>query len=154
MLHKRDGLLITHTPTIGTGAYGVGDVLGAPAELEAIVINTKDLAILKSLVVLDVADQKQEIDILFFDSDPGNIGADNAALTVSAAQMAKLIGTVKVSAADYKSIGARAIAQKNMDLLLPTLVKKTSVWVAYVTRGTPTYGAADGLKFKYIFERF
>lgn len=150
---KRDGLLVTSTPAIGVGAYGAGDVLGAPVKLSDVVGDTKALVYLKSLVVLDVANQKQELDILFFESDPGNVGADNAAVALSAAQLALVVGIIKVAAADYITVGARAVAQKNLEMLIPTKVKTTDVWVVYVSRGTPTYGAVDGLKFKYNFER-
>lgn len=150
---KRDGLLITSTPVIGVGAYSSGDVLGAPVKLSDVVGDTKALAYLKSLLVLDVANQKHNLDIVFFESDPGNVGADNAPVALSAAQLALVVGTIKIVTADYETYGARAIAQKNLEMLIPTKVKSTDLWAVYIARANVTYGAVDGIKFKYNFER-
>lgn len=153
-MYRRDGLQITLTPTLDAGAYTSGDVLFVPVELEDVALDTKGLATLRTLVVLDKADQKQDIDLLFFSEDPGNIGAANAALAMSDAEAAFLIGHIRIAAADYISGNANAYATKLMEFVAQAKQKKTSLWVAGVCRGgTPTYGA-DGLTFKMLWERF
>lgn len=149
----RDGSLITLTPTLDSGAYAAGDVLFVPVELTDVAKDTKGLATLRTLVVLDGADQKQDIDLLFFSESPGDIGAANAPLAMSDAEAAFLVGHIRIAAADYVSGNANAYATKLMEFLVGCKVKSTSVWVAGVCRGgTPTYGVS-GLTFKFSWER-
>ncbi len=149
----RDGSLITLTPTLDTAIYADADVLFVPVELQNVVLDTKGLAKLRTLVVQDLADQKQAIDLLFFTEDPGNLGAANAALAMSDAEFGPFIGHVRVAAADYVSGNANAYATKQLDMLLGAKVKSKSLWVAGVVRsGTPTY-AADSLTLKFLWEQ-
>lgn len=149
----RDGALLTLTPTLDAGAYASGDVLFVPTKLQEVVVDTKGLAKLRTLFVLDGADQKQDIDLLFFSRDPGDIGAANAALSMSDAEAAFLLGHVRIAAADYVSGNANAYATKALDLLLGCEQRSADLWVAGVCRGgTPTYGVA-GLTFKLSWER-
>lgn len=153
MFVVRDGKIVSLTPTLDAGAYASGDVLFTPVELADVVLDTKGLAYLKTLIVQDMADQKQAIDLLFFQEDPGNIGAANAALAMSDAEFASFIGRVSIATGDYVSGNANAEATKFLEMLLAAQTKKRSIWVAGVCRsGTPTYGA-NGLTFKFIVER-
>ncbi len=149
----RDGSLITLTPTLDTGIYADADVLFVPNKLENFVLDTKGLARLRTLVVQDLANQKQAIDLLFFSEDPGSLGAANAALAMSDAELASFIGHVSIATADYISGNANAYATKALDLLFGAKVKSKDIWVAGVVRsGTPTY-AADSLTFKFLWEQ-
>ena len=152
-MNRRDGALISLTPTLDAGAYADGDVLFVPVELPAVVLDTKGLSVLRTLIVQDMADQKQAIDLLFFQSDPGDIGAANAALAMSDSEFASFIGHIRIAAADFVSGSANAYATKLLEMLLAAPREKKSVWVAGVVRsGTPTYGVS-GLTFKFLLER-
>lgn len=155
MLNKSDGLVAVLTPTISTSAYAAGDVVGAPLEIVGAAQNTKGLAILRTAVVLDKSNQKVALDILFFDQDPGSVGADNAALTLSSTQLDMLVGRLSVAAGDYTTLTAatNAEATKLLELMLPTKAKSTSLWVLVVSRGTPTYATTSSLSLKLIMER-
>lgn len=152
-MQRRDGALISLTPTLDAGAYASADILFVPVELSGVTLDTKGMSILRTLVVQDMADQKQDIDLLFFQSDPGDIGAANAAIAMSDAEFASFIGSIRISAADYVSGNANAYATKLLEMMLAAPRAKTSIWVAGVCRsGTPTYGVS-GLTFKFLVER-
>jgi len=156
MNRRLDGQLVTKQPTLDTSAYASGDVLFAPVELVDFVRDTKGLSVLRTLTVIDLANQKQAIDLLFFSRDPGSIGALNAALDVSTAQMAYFLGRVTILAADYVTLKSATNAEvtKLLEMLIPTEQLRRSVWVAGVCRsGTPTY-AATSLIFKFVSERW
>jgi hypothetical protein len=150
---RRDGLQTTLTPTLDAGAYASGDVLFVPVQMNKITLETKGLATLRTLIVQDMANQKQDIDLLFFSADPGDIGAANAALDMSDAEFVDFIGHVRIATTDYVSGSANAYATKQLELLMQAKQAKQDLWVAGVCRsGTPTYGAS-GLTFKLLWER-
>lgn len=153
-MYRRDGIQVTLTPALDAGAYADADVLFVPVKLENVALDTKGLATLRTLIVQDMADQKQAIDLLFFSEDPGDIGAANAALAMSDAEFASFLGHVRIAAADYVSGNANAYQTKLLEFVVQAKQGKREIWVAGVVRsGTPTYGAS-GLTFKFLWERF
>jgi len=153
-MYRRDGIQSTLTPTLDAGAYTSGDVLFEPTKISNVALDTKGMATLRTLVVQDMADQKQDIDLLFFSESPGDIGAANAALAMSDAEFANFIGHIRIAAADYVSGNANAYATKALEFVVQAAQAKKEIWVAGVCRGgTPTYGAS-GLTFKFLWERF
>jgi hypothetical protein len=154
-MRRAPGAVITISPTLDAGAYASGDVLFASTKLENVALDTKGLANLRTLVVLDLANQKQAIDFYFFSQDPGSVGAANSAFDLSNTQIANCIGRYSVASADYITAksGTNAEATKLLEMLLATAASSKDVWVVGVCRsGTPTYGAA-GLKVKFILEQ-
>lgn len=139
----------TATPTISAAAYASGDVVGTPVEISGFALDVRGCALLQSLVVSDAADQKSALDLYFFDEEV-TPGADNAAFTLSAAESRALIGKVSVTAADYvSSAGGNAQAVLNgLGMLMQAKERKKSIWMVVVSRGAPTYTAADNLQFK------
>lgn len=151
---RRDGSTKTITPTLDAGAYTSGDVLFVPVELTDCTLDTKGASVLRMINVLDFADQKQSIDLLFFSENPGSIGAANAALALSDAEVASFLGHVTIATGDYVSGDANAYVTKFLEMLLIAKQSSKSFWVAGVCRsGTPTYGAS-GLTFKFHLERY
>lgn len=153
-MYRRDGLQVTLTPTLDAGAYSSADVLFVPVRLPDVALETKGLVTLRTLIVQDMADQKKDIDLLFFSEDPGDIGAANAALAMSDSKFGGFIGHVRISTSDYVSGNANAYATKQMELIMQAKQSRKDIWVAGVCRsGTPTYGVS-GLTFKLLWERF
>lgn len=154
MFLPSDGLVASLIPTLDTSAYASGDVLFAPTKIENGTLNTKGLAFLRTLVVLDSANQKVAMDLLFFDRDPGSLGALNAALDISATQLGYLIGMLNVAAVDYTTLKAatNAAAVKGPNLLLPAKQGSKDFWVAGVARGSATF-LATSLELKAVLER-
>lgn len=149
-----DGISIPVTPTLDTGAYATGDLLFAPIKLTNATLNTKGMAIIRSIVLLDSANQKAAIDLIFFDADPGSLGALNAAVDMPAAALAKLIGVLSIVAGNYATMkgSTNAIGIQTPNLMLPAAVSSKDFWLAGIIRGTATYGASD-LTIKAIVER-
>lgn len=154
-MRRAPGAVISISPTLDAGAYAAGDVLFAATKLENVALDSKGLANLRTIVVLDLANQKQAIDLYFFNADPGSVGSLNAALDISNTQLANLIGRASILAADFVTAKAatNAEATKLLEMLLATANSKKDVWVVGACRsGTPTYGAA-GLQIKFIMEQ-
>lgn len=156
MLIRRDGFESLKTPTLDTSAYASGDLLFDKVEITPVSLDPKGLGYLRTLFVIDSDNNKQAIDLLFFNEDPGTLGSLNAAVALSDAQAAKLVAMVSVATGDYVTLtgGSNAVAMKSLDILLPMKAKSRSIWMAGVCRsGTPTY-AATGLTIKNIIERY
>ena len=154
-MDRRDGLFVTVRPTLDTSAYASGDVLFAATKIQNAAQDTKGLAYLRTLVACDLSNQKQAIDLLFFNQDPGAMGAVNAALDISTAQLLTLIGVISIGTSDWTTAksGANAYAQKLQEMLVPCAQTLKDIWVAGVCRsGTPTYGASS-LVLNVMLER-
>lgn len=150
------------TPNLASFAtpYSSGDVLGSVLEIKNAVAGGGCCAILESLVVIDLANQKSAIDIVFFTDNPANsIGADNAAYALNDADASKIAGRFSVAAADYVSSSTTnaEATERAIGLLLQAgpvtplagaQNKNTSLFMAVISRGTPTYGSASDLMIK------
>lgn len=143
-------------PTLDLAAYATGDLLFQANKIAKATLNGKGFAYLRSIIVLDAANQKAALDLLFFSEDPGSLGTLNAAIDLSAAQLAKVIALVSIASADYVTLKAttNAVATKLIaDLLLPAVATSKDIWVAGISRGSPDYTAASDLTFKFMLER-
>lgn len=157
MAHIRRGAVeVLVNPGSAAAAYSTGDVVGALQTLSDVVEDTKAPALLKNVIVLDKANQKSAIDILIFNRSV-TIAADNDAVTLSNTDLEYLVARISVAAADYTTIQvaatANAEATKSVEVLCPTVATLKNLYVAVVSRGSPTY-TANALKVKMIFERF
>lgn len=150
--------IISVTPDLASFAtpYSSGDVLGAVNTIAGAVNDSKGVAKLDTIIVLDKANQKSDIDLVFFDSAPDNsIGADNAAYALNDADLSKVVGRVSVAAANYVSsstTNAEATI-KDVELSMQSIAGSEALYVAVISRGTPTYGSASDLIIKLCFEQ-
>jgi len=137
--------------------FGAGeqiDLLAAPQEVTGFFLENGGQALVIGLQLLDEDDQKQDVDILFFQSAV-DAGTENSAYAITDAEARELMGWVDIAAADYTDWGAWSTATvKNTDTgfkvpgLLEAGAATTSVWVAAICRsGTPTY-TASGIRLK------
>lgn len=142
--------VLSVTPTIDTVAYGAGDAVGGKQTLAAGLADGLPVE-LDSIVVQDVSNQKAALTLLFFDADPAAATITNNAAFAFSTDLAKCIGRINVAAADYETVDSKAVATvRNLGMILkPTA---TSLYVAVVTTGTPTY-AVGALTFKYGFKQ-
>lgn len=150
-----DGLVADLNPTVDTAAYSTGDLLFAATKIANATQNTQGLAYLQTLLVLDAANQKSQLDLLIFNQDPGSLGTLNNAIDLSTAQLAMLIGIISVASSDYVTLKAtaNAVASKNPQLMLPALKGSRDFWIAGVSRGSPDYVAATDLRIKCMIQR-
>jgi hypothetical protein len=147
------GKIISVTPTLDTNAYATGDHLGTLMTLSNAVERSLGSAILHGLTIIDKAEQKSAVDVLFFNSAPTIASADNAALDITDAEMAaKFIGLISVASADYKDIDGSSVATlRGLDLLLQSAKLSGQIanndaknlYAILCSRGSPTYAATD-----------
>lgn len=136
------------TPTLDTSAYIDGDVLFVTKALLDVVQNNSGAALLQSLIVIDADDQKQALDLLFFDSDV-TIGTINATPSITDAAALSLLGRVSVATTDYYDLGGVSVAGlRSVGLIVRAAENTRNVYVAGVSRGTGTY-TASGLRFRF-----
>ena len=92
-------IIISVQPNLASFAtpYSSGDVLGSVNTIAGAVNDSKGVSKLDSIVVLDAANQKSAIDLVFSNEAPANsIGADNAAYALNDADLSKVVGRVSV----------------------------------------------------------
>lgn len=139
-------------PTVDTNAYAAEDLIGDVIEIAAGQISRLNKAILQGVNVWDDADQGVALALLLFRREPSNTTfTDQAALAIHSSDRDALIGVVPVAAADYVALNAQKVAYIG-NLFIPIdLAGGHSLWVAVVSAGTPTYGAATDLRFTLNF---
>jgi hypothetical protein len=144
------------TPPINTVQYTAGDVVGGLMNFSQ-AAGPFSNAVIQSITVKDKANQKAALTLLFFREAPTGIPVNNAALDITSADMAKLIGKVNVAASDYETLDSQAVAtvypglvvSGHADTGLATDASNIgNLWMVAVTTGTPTYTAADDLSFE------
>lgn len=142
------GRVLSLTPTCEASSLDANDVIFATEEIPAAFLRHGGQLLLTSVTVLDFADQGQAIDLVFLDSDVA-VGTEDAAVSITDANAAKVLGVVSITTSDYADHIANQVATvRNVGLLMQADGSSTSLYVAGVTRsGTPTYGAS-GLTIK------
>jgi hypothetical protein len=141
--------VIDITPVLDTSAYADNDVLFVPIALPTYraANQTGPARKLVSVVILDEADQAQDIDLIFLNGD-ATLGTINGAVNISDADARKILGTVSVLIADYcDTINSQVATKRDINLIM-----QNPTYIAGVLRsGTPTY-TASSLKIKLGFE--
>jgi len=130
--------------------YADGDLMANPVEIvEA--IHPNGSTVIRSIVVVDTDDQGATFSLLFFGSNPGNLGTLNGAMAITDAQAAMCIGHVIVDS--YEDVGAQQVGtEANVQLMVRPEDGRTSLWVAAISGGTPTY-ASGAMTVKIGLER-
>lgn len=128
------------TLSLDTNAYASGDVLAAPQEITNFFSQYGDSCRLRSLLTIDLDDQGQNIDILFFNA-AASIGVENAAFAPDDTNIAYLVGAVPVTGW-VDAVNSQYSMDSGLDILMKPASGSTSLWVGAVCReGTPTYSA-------------
>jgi hypothetical protein len=142
------GVLIETTSTVldltlslDTSAYADGDVLAATQEVSNAVRESGGSGVLQSIVVVDKDDQGEALDIVIFDSS-ATLGTENAAVSISDADAAKILGIVEVLATDYVDlVNSQLVTKDNLGIVVEAS-GSASLYVAAISRGTGTYTAS------------
>lgn len=137
--------------------YSSGDVLGGLNTIPLAVMDPKCAAELASLVVLDAANQKSKVDLVFLNGIPANsFGADNAAYALNDADLPLVIGRLSIADTDYVSSGSTnaEATLRGLGLILQAVQASRTLYCIAVSRGTPTYGSASDLSFKLGLKEF
>lgn len=133
-------------------AKDAGDVVGGLLEIPVAPNDHFVTGKITRLHVIDDDAQAAALKVYFFDSSPGAI-ADDAAFTLTAALIKKIIGSVSIATGDYVTIGSERFAEKdgtdvNIEFSAPTGL----LYAFVVCTATPTYSAA-GLSLRIWVQR-
>jgi hypothetical protein len=137
---------ISVTPTISTSAYSANFCVGGKLTLPNAVRVAGGSSILQSIFLIDRANQKAALSILFFNADPSaSTLADHAQPTLAAADISALIRRVEIAASDWVTTDHAGTDFATADIgALAKMVRPaggTSLYAIIVTTGTPTYTA-------------
>lgn len=141
--------IVTLDPELSTSAYAAGDVLfvATAAALSADTTRTARGTI-RTAALLDKDDQAAQTITLYFFNAAATLGTINAAISISDADAAKLIGTAAVTTST-DLINSRF--GQNTDIGLPFDVEGGTIYVAATTAGTPTHSSA-GIQLRLSVE--
>lgn len=144
---------ISVTPTIDTNAYTANDQVGDLQTLTNALRTGATSCMLEAITILDKAAQSAALQIFFFNASPTIASSNNAAISITDAEMVKFIGSVTIPAANYVTTASNSAATlTNIQLpLIPTT--GTSLFALAKTTGTPTYGAVSDLIFTYVIRQ-
>lgn len=141
--------VIDVAPVTDTSAYANNDVAFVPILVPGYGLRSGMPRKLQTVVILDQAAQGVALDLVFTQGSV-TLGTINAAVSISDADAAKIVGIVSVVAADYSALVNSSLATKRgVELVMQP---NTDLYVSGIVRsGTPTY-AAGSLKIKLGFE--
>jgi hypothetical protein len=138
--------------TLAAATYTSGNVLSDTATVSNAMRVIGGKGILRSITVIDEDDQGAALDLLFFKLTQ-SLGTKNAAPTISDASARDCLGFISVVAGDYIDLGGVRVASKSgLGLALESDPASRDLFVATITRGTPTY-TASGLRLKLGIEQ-
>lgn len=141
---------IAPTVTVSTSpAYSAGDCVGGKLTLSSVARVSGGSALLRALYLMDTSNQKAALELLIFNADPtASTFTDNAAISLHASDVAKIIRRISIAAADYVTIDSKAFVDLALSdrPLIPA--SGSDLYAALVTSGTPTYAATTALTLK------
>lgn len=143
------------TFVVDTSAYASGDLISDVVEISGVFRSVDAPVELISVDLLDKADQKAVLWMVFQDIAT-SLGTINGAPNISDANLlTSFIGHVPIIAADYVDYGGASVASlRNVGLPLIGGGVSTSLWAGIInSTGTPTYGAAGDLVARLTFRR-
>ena len=144
---------LTATPTIEAAAYASGDCLmAAAAALTGTAATAPFLGgRITDVVITDLAAQASNIDVVFFNADPGNIcAAINAAADIDDDDLAKVVAIVPVTT--HFALNDNSVSEATNVNIKYTLASGTALYYGLISRGTPTYGTTADLVIKVKVE--
>lgn len=141
------------TPTITLNAYTAGDVVGGLITFAG-AGGSGGGGKLRSVMVVDDADQKEPYTLYFFDELPSTI-ANDAAFAPTVADLKKLVATVLVEASDYTTLNSNAFALlgDHEDAAMDVAFVGLNLYMYAVAGDTPDYAAATDLTFTIVVEK-
>lgn len=133
-----------------SGAYASGDVLADAQIIAACMRANNATGVLSGFTLHDEDDQGIELDVVFLSANV-SIGTENAAVSITDANARNILGIVNVAATDWKDLGGVRVATKlNVNVPILPATDTDDVYVALITRGTPTH-TASGIRGRFHF---
>lgn len=140
---------ITNTiTTTNASAYTAEDNIGGINTIANVLRVSGGTEILMDILIWDKDDQKAALQIDYWDASPSGTYTNDAGQVI-AGDSAKWLGTVEVSASDYKTTGAVAKAVlTNLGVVLKGNGSR-NIFFTIKTTDTPTYTSTSGLIVKH-----
>jgi hypothetical protein len=115
-------------------------------------------SVLDMIRVVDLDDQGGALDLLYFDAVPASgIGTLNAAFSIDDTDALKMLGWIRVLAADYEDWGGfrtatirRSDTNFKADILKP--VSGRDIYIAGISRDTKTYTTAGLRIYHHLYQ--
>lgn len=144
--------LLDAVPVISTSIYASGDALGGKLTFSGAAIDGANSGRVSSVTLTDKANQRSAMDLILFAADftPTN---DNAAFAPSGTDLVKLLGVVKIAAADWAAFSANAGVTVNCNLPFDMAAGSTTIYGQLVARGTPTYASTSDISVRLLIEQ-
>lgn len=139
--------VVSNVPVVQAAAYADGDLIGGKQTL-TIFRGPNRSSLLRSIVITSEVDLTVNVDVILFSSDPsGTTFTENGAISIAAADAAKVIGIFTVSS--RVDLGTPVVAQLQ-GLAIPLIGNGTArtIWAAMVVRGAYTPGAVDDVTLR------
>ena len=142
--------LRSHTVAVApdTTQYATGDLIGEKLTISDPLNYSGGKGRLLSIVLADQAKQNAELDIILFDSNPGDTTfTDNDPLVMHDTDIKRIIGVIPVVAADYGDFTLSSVfCLYNINLGIALRGATKDLYACLVSRGTPTYVATTDLQ--------
>ena len=146
MATKTHGVTRELRATIATreAAYAANDAIDVGNELA-----NAGRGVITDVVLTDLDEQDAALDLFFYKSEP-TAEVDGDPFSEAAADAAKCIGVIQITAGDYIDLntGSRATVYPPGVLSYDTDGRDNSLWVQVVVRGAPDYTAGNNLDLK------
>lgn len=133
-------------PTLDTSAYASGDLLFDVTEVPLAVTWDGGYALWNSIEVQDEDAQGQALDLLILSAGT-SLGSVNGAFAASDALCRNVVASYSVRLSDYVSLGSgsKHASIGGIQRIVQAGVGSSSLWLAAITRATPTH-TASGLR--------
>lgn len=126
--------------------YAAADLVSDLVEIANFAEQAGGSRMLRSVTVLDKADQTASAYSLVFAQTSTSLGTINSAPNISDANLlADKLKFVPIASTDWLDVGGAKVATiRNIELPLTCAAGATSIWVGVINgAGTPTFGASD-----------
>ncbi len=99
------------------------------------------LAVLHSITLIDVDDQKAKLNLVFFDANT-SLGTEDSAPDIDDTEVQTVIGVVSITASDYVDLGVNSVVNlRNVGLIVKPAAGTRNIYMAIYSPDTsaPTY---------------
>lgn len=152
-VHAAPGKVTEVTLTVPTDAQDDNDVIAATQVIEDIARRNGGTILLKSIVVLDKDDQGIEMDLVFLRSNVA-LGTEDAAVSITDDNAEEIVGIVNVPTSAYADlVNSQVAVVDDINLIMVADGSSPDLYIAAVTRGTPTYASGEIL-LKLGYEQY
>jgi len=138
------------TFSLDTNIYASGDVLAEPQVIAACMRVDDATGVLSGFSLHDEDDQGIELDVVLLSANV-SLGTENAAVSITDANAREILGIINVASTDWKDlVGVRVATKLNVNQPIKPVTGTDDIYVALITRGTPTHTAA-GIRGRFHF---